>query len=166
MLRGSPRPSGPRGGTGRRAPAYSNEGEARSKLWLTISSSAVDTARHRSPLTLASWRQPSKKQIATSSAYLSRKANEFRVWNARADRSPSSCPRYTTLLVHLSLLRPPPRSVIQKCTHLPALEPLLQESPANILKSSRKPLDFQTSFSFIFIGTFVFCIVCVDFLIG
>merc|ERR1711988_387394 len=26
------------------------------------------------------------------------------------------------------------KSVIQKCTHLPALEPLLQESPANILK--------------------------------
>ena len=27
------------------------------------------------------------------------------------------------------------KSVIQKCTHLPALEPLLQESPPNILKS-------------------------------
>ena len=26
------------------------------------------------------------------------------------------------------------KSVIQKCTHLPALEPLLQESPPNILK--------------------------------
>merc|ERR1711881_472903 len=27
------------------------------------------------------------------------------------------------------------KSVIQKCTHLPALEPLLQEAPPNILKS-------------------------------
>jgi 3-methyladenine DNA glycosylase AlkD len=47
------------------------------------------------------------------------------------------------------------KSVIQKCTHLPALEPLLQESPPNILKyvvkqfSAVLPNDIQARRSFV-----------------
>merc|ERR1712146_807145 len=47
------------------------------------------------------------------------------------------------------------KSVIQKCTHLPALEPLLQESPQNILKyvvqqfAKVLPHDLQTRRSFV-----------------
>jgi len=47
------------------------------------------------------------------------------------------------------------KSVIQKCTHLPALEPLLQESPPNILKyvvqqfAKVLPTDMQARRSFV-----------------
>merc|ERR1711964_241884 len=47
------------------------------------------------------------------------------------------------------------KSVVQKCTHLPALEPLLQESPPNILKyvvqqfAKVLPHDLQARRSFV-----------------
>ena len=51
------------------------------------------------------------------------------------------------------------KSVIQKCTHLPALEPLLQESPPNILKyvvqqfAKVLPHDLQARRSFVQSGS-------------